>query len=91
VFQGTCRAGFLAGATLDALIDVGDRGLPIDNLKTLSWTAVLTFTVSIAKVIIDVDLATDVFAFPALDYHHLTSGETGKTELLYMAFSSRNV
>lgn len=81
----------MAGAALDALIDVGHGCLPVDYLKTLSGTAVLTFTIAIAKVMVDVNLATNVLALPALDYHRLTSGETGKTGLLYMAFHSTNV
>ena len=91
VLQCASRTCFLAGAALDALIDVGHGRLLVDYLKTLGGATVLTFTVTIAKVMIDIDLATNVLAFPALDYHSLTSGETRKADLLYMAFHSTNV
>jgi hypothetical protein len=91
VFQRTGRTGFLARTALDAFIDVRDSGLYIDHLEALSRTAVLAFAVAVAKVVVDVDLTTDIFALPALDYHSLTSGDTWKAGLIYMAFPSRNV
>jgi hypothetical protein len=91
VFQGTGRTGFLARTALDAFVDVRDRGLPIDHLEALSGATILTFAVAIAKVVINIDLATDVVALPVLDYHRLTSGDTGKAGWIYMAFHSRNV
>jgi hypothetical protein len=77
MFERTGRTGFYARAALYALIDVGHGGLPINNLETLSGTGVLTLTVAIAEIMVDIDLTTDVFAFPALDYHCGTSGKTG--------------
>jgi hypothetical protein len=91
VLQRASRTCFLAGAALDAFIDVLYRGFLVNNRKTLSGTGILTFTTTIAKVMIDIDLATNVLAFPALDYHRLTSGKTRKAGLLYMAFHSTNV
>jgi len=91
VLQRASWTCFLAGAALDALIDVGHGRLPVDYLKTLSGATVLTFTIAIAKVMIDIDLATNVLALPALDYHRITSGKTRKAGLLYMAFHSTNV
>jgi hypothetical protein len=64
------RAGFLASATLDAVIDVRGRCLPVDDLINIGGTHGYALAYALAFVVVYLDYYTELLALPLPDICH---------------------